>query len=138
MISTVCSHSGCVLFWPIYTVLGAGVAQSVCCLTTDWTTGVRSPTEAEDFSSSLCVQTGSGAHPASCTMVPGVLSPGGKAWSGRDADYSSPSSAEGSLYLFTRLFSLWDGGHFCWIPVGRGAASCVSIRHDGHPHSLSQ
>jgi hypothetical protein len=29
-------------------------------------TGVRSPTEAEDFSSSLC---GSGAHPASCAMV---------------------------------------------------------------------
>jgi hypothetical protein len=30
--------------------------------------GVRSPAGAEDFSSSLCVQTGSGAHPASCTM----------------------------------------------------------------------
>jgi hypothetical protein len=44
--------------------------------------GVRSPTEAEDFSSSPCVQTGSGAHPASCPMgiewVPGVLSPGVK------------------------------------------------------------
>jgi hypothetical protein len=40
--------------------------------------GVRSPTEAEDFSSSLCVQTGSGAHPASCTMGTGVLSPGVK------------------------------------------------------------
>jgi hypothetical protein len=33
-------------------------------------------TEAEDFSSSLCVQTGSGAHPASCTMGTGILSPG--------------------------------------------------------------
>jgi hypothetical protein len=32
---------------------------------------VRSPTEAEDFSSSLCVQTGSGAHPASCPMGTG-------------------------------------------------------------------
>jgi hypothetical protein len=30
--------------------------------------GVRSPAGAKDFSSSLCVQTGSGAHPASCTM----------------------------------------------------------------------
>jgi hypothetical protein len=30
--------------------------------------GVRSPAEADDFSSILCVQTGSGAHPASCTM----------------------------------------------------------------------
>jgi hypothetical protein len=29
---------------------GAGVAQSVQCLTTDWTAGVWSPTEAEDFS----------------------------------------------------------------------------------------
>jgi hypothetical protein len=31
---------------------------------------VRSPAEA-DYSSSLCVQTGSGAHPASCTMATG-------------------------------------------------------------------
>jgi hypothetical protein len=37
---------------------------------------VRSPTEAKDFSSSLFVQTGSGAHPASCTMGTGVPSPG--------------------------------------------------------------
>jgi hypothetical protein len=44
------------------------VAQSVQCLTTDWTAGVLSPTEAEDFSSNLCVQTGSGAHPTSYTM----------------------------------------------------------------------
>jgi hypothetical protein len=44
--------------------------------------GVRSPAGAKDFSSSLCVQTGSGAHPASCTMVPGILSPGVKR--GRD------------------------------------------------------
>jgi hypothetical protein len=37
---------------------------------------VRSPTGAEGFSSSPCVQTGSGAHPAQ--WVPGVLSPGVK------------------------------------------------------------
>jgi hypothetical protein len=49
--------------------------------------GVRSPKGAEDFSSSLCVQTGSGAHPA-CPF------PGGKARPGRDADHSPPSSAE--------------------------------------------
>jgi hypothetical protein len=42
---------------------GAAVAQSVQCLTTDWTTGIWSPTEAEDFSSSLYVQTGSGSFP---------------------------------------------------------------------------
>jgi hypothetical protein len=56
--------------------------------------GVRSPAGAEDFSSSLCVQTGSGAHPASCKWVPGVLSPGVKARPGRDADHTPPSSAE--------------------------------------------
>jgi hypothetical protein len=39
---------------------------------------VPSPAGATDFSSSLCVQTGSGAHPASCTMGTGVLSPGVK------------------------------------------------------------
>jgi hypothetical protein len=39
---------------------------------------VRSPAEARDFSSNLCVQTGSGAHPASCTMGTGVLSSGVK------------------------------------------------------------
>jgi hypothetical protein len=33
--------------------------------------GIRSPAGAEDFSYSLCVQTGSGAHPASCTMGTG-------------------------------------------------------------------
>jgi hypothetical protein len=30
--------------------------------------GVRSPAGAKDFSSNLCVQNGSDAHPASCTM----------------------------------------------------------------------
>jgi hypothetical protein len=56
--------------------------------------GVRSPTEAEDFSSSLCVQTGSGAHPASYIMGTGGSFPGGKARPGLDADHSPPSSAE--------------------------------------------
>jgi hypothetical protein len=39
---------------------------------------VRFPVGAKDFSSSLCVQTGSGAHPASYTMGTGGLSPGVK------------------------------------------------------------
>jgi hypothetical protein len=56
--------------------------------------GVRSPAGAKDFSSNLCVQTGSEAHPASCTMGTGVPFPGGKARPGRDADHSPPSSAE--------------------------------------------
>jgi hypothetical protein len=60
----------------------------------DWTTGVRSPAEAKDFSSSLCVQTGSGAHPASCRMGTGGPFPGGKARPGRDADHSPPSIAK--------------------------------------------
>jgi hypothetical protein len=60
----------------------------------DQAIGVRFPAGAKDFSCSLCVQTGSGAHPASCPMGTGVLSPGVKARSGRDADHSPPSSAE--------------------------------------------
>jgi hypothetical protein len=55
---------------------------------------VRSPAEAKDFSSNLCVQTGSGAHPASCTVCTGGPLPGTKARPGRDADHSLPSSAE--------------------------------------------
>jgi hypothetical protein len=55
----------------------------------DRASGVRSPAGAKDFSSNLCVQTGSGAHPASCTM-----GTGGKARPGRDADHSPLSSAE--------------------------------------------
>jgi hypothetical protein len=56
--------------------------------------GVRSPAGAEDFSSSLCVQTGSGAYPASCPMGTGGPFPGGKARPGHDADNLPPSSAE--------------------------------------------
>jgi hypothetical protein len=52
---------------------------------------VRSPAKAKDFSS---VQTGSEAHPASCTMGTGGPFPGGKARPGRDADHSPSSSAE--------------------------------------------
>jgi hypothetical protein len=55
---------------------------------------VRFQAGANDFSCSLCVQTGSGAHPASYPMVTGGPFPGGKARPGRDADHSPPSSAE--------------------------------------------
>jgi hypothetical protein len=54
----------------------------------------RFPAGANDFSSSLCVQTGSGAHPASCTRGTGDPFPGVKARPGRDANHSPPSSAE--------------------------------------------
>jgi hypothetical protein len=55
---------------------------------------VRSPTGAKNFSCSLCVQTGSGAHPASYPM--GTVGPfsGAKPRPGRDADYPPLSSAE--------------------------------------------
>jgi hypothetical protein len=44
--------------------------------------GVQSPAGANDFSSILCVQIGSGAHPASCTMGTGGPFPGGKSAAG--------------------------------------------------------
>jgi hypothetical protein len=53
--------------------------------------GVKFPAGAKDFSSILCVQTGSGAHPASCTGGP---FPRAKARPGRDADHSPTSSSE--------------------------------------------
>jgi hypothetical protein len=77
--------------------MGAGIAQSVQCLATDWTTGQLrfDPWQRqEDFSSNLCVQIGSGAHPASCTMGTGSTFPRGKVWPGHDLDHSPPSSAE--------------------------------------------
>jgi hypothetical protein len=52
------------------------------------------PDRVKDFSSSPCVETGSGAHPASCPMCIGGPFPGGKARPGRDSDHSLPSSAE--------------------------------------------
>jgi hypothetical protein len=51
----------------------------------DWAIEVRSPVEAKDFSSSLCVQTGSGAPPTDGYWG---SSPGGKARPGRKADPS--------------------------------------------------
>jgi hypothetical protein len=47
-----------------------------------------------DFSSNLCAQTGSGAHPASCPVGTVGPFPGGKARPSRDADHSLPYSAE--------------------------------------------
>jgi hypothetical protein len=44
--------------------------------------GVRFPEGAKDFSSILCVQTGSGAHPASCPVGTGGPFPGDKSAAG--------------------------------------------------------
>jgi hypothetical protein len=67
-------------------------AQPVQYPTTGWTTGVFSPVEAKDFSSSLCIQAISETHPASCTMGTGGHSEG-NVQLGRDAGHSPPSSA---------------------------------------------
>jgi hypothetical protein len=62
--------------------------------------GFRSPAGENDFSSILCVQTGSGAHPAFCPMGTGGPFPRGKAWSERDADHS--------LHLVPRSWMSWS------------------------------
>jgi hypothetical protein len=56
----------------------AGVAQSVYYLTTDWSTVIRSLAEAKDFSSSVCIQISSEAHPSSYPMGTGGPIPGVK------------------------------------------------------------
>jgi hypothetical protein len=63
-------------------------------MTRDRATGVRSPAEAKDFSSSLCVQTSSEPHPASYPVGTGSPFPEGTARQRRDADHSSPFRAE--------------------------------------------
>jgi hypothetical protein len=72
---------------------------------------VRYPAGAKDISSGLCVQTGSGAHSASCTMGRVGPFPRGKAQPGRDADHSHPSSAkvmnELEIYLLSTQVPPW-------------------------------
>jgi hypothetical protein len=75
---------------------------------------VRSPAEARDFSSNLCAQTVSGAHPASCAMGTGDPFPVAKARPVRDADHfylmqrswMSRSYTSSSPYASIRV--LWD------------------------------
>jgi hypothetical protein len=103
-----------------------------------WTTG-RSRFDPrqrwKDFSSSLCAQTGSGAHPASCTMGTGGPLPGAWRWP------LTPSSAEvmnewelhllppsafvacsGTALAFYLSFSLLG-----YIP---SSGSCLKVRSD--------
>jgi hypothetical protein len=72
---------------------------------------VRSSAEENVSSCSLCVQTGSGANPACCTMGTGGPFPGAKARPGRDADHSPPSSAEiengSELYFLSPQAPSW-------------------------------
>jgi hypothetical protein len=60
----------------------------------DRANGVRSPAGAKDFSSSLCVQTGSEAHPASCTVGTGGPFPGEKRVQGVTLTTHPTSNAE--------------------------------------------
>jgi hypothetical protein len=81
------------------------------------------PTEAEDVSSCLCVQTASGANPTSCTVGTGGSFPGVKARPGRDADHSPPSSAEvkkeQELYLLSPKYACMERNgttlHFTYL-----------------------
>jgi hypothetical protein len=57
------------------------------------------PDRDRGFFSNPCIQTGSGAHPASYPMGTGGPFPGGKAQPGRDADHSPPSSKTVSLHV---------------------------------------
>jgi hypothetical protein len=89
--------------WYLYK-LEIRVAQSVWCLATGWTTGrsrFNPKQRRNDFSSSLCVQTGSGAHPASCTVGTGGPFPRAKVRPWRDPDHSThlvPSSRMSRSY----------------------------------------
>jgi hypothetical protein len=66
---------------------GAGVAQLILCLTTDWTARVRSLEEAKDFSSSLCIHTSNEAHPSLVSNQYWECFTRGKVSLGRDADH---------------------------------------------------
>jgi hypothetical protein len=72
----------CIFWKPKVCYCGVGVDQLVYYLTTDWVTGVQSLAEAKNFSSSVCFQTSSDAHPSSFPV--GTRSPSqGKVWPGR-------------------------------------------------------
>jgi hypothetical protein len=91
MISKVALNKYGVRIWTGFSRLKTGFSNNVfwsqgspvTCLATNWTTG-RSRFDPrqrrKDFSSSLCVQTGSGAHPATCPV--GTQGPFPGAWPG--------------------------------------------------------
>jgi hypothetical protein len=94
--------------------LGARVARSVECLNMNWTTGWSGsdPRQSRrEFSSSLCVQTGSGVCPASYPMGTRGPFPGAKVRPGHNANHSPPSTAkaknEDELYLFSPQAPPW-------------------------------
>jgi hypothetical protein len=80
--------------WPARRSWGSSVSIVSDYRLDDRATGVRSPAEEKDFSSSLCVQTSFEAHPASYPIDTRVPFSGGKARPRRDADHSPPSRGE--------------------------------------------
>jgi hypothetical protein len=68
------------------------VGIALCYRLDDRGSRVRFPERAGNFSLHHRVQNGSGAHPASYPM--GTRDSLGVKWPGREADHSSPSSAE--------------------------------------------
>jgi hypothetical protein len=68
--------------FPCYTSSSRSLGSSVNIVPVyvldDRAIGVRFPAGEKDFSSNLCVQTGSEAHPASCAMITGGPFPGTK------------------------------------------------------------
>jgi hypothetical protein len=69
----------------------------VQCLAVGWTnerSSFDTRQRRKDFSSNLCVQTGSGPTQPPVQWEHAVPSPGAKARPGRDADHSPPSSAK--------------------------------------------
>jgi hypothetical protein len=101
--------------------------------------GVRSPVGAKDFSSNLCVQTSSEAHPASCAMGTGGPFPGAKSGRGvtltthpllmarprMSRSYASspqapPWSIAALLYVFRQII-LWcselSSGIYCRVKL---------------------
>jgi hypothetical protein len=73
------------------------------CLKVYLATGVRSPAEAKDFPSSLCVQTGSDAYPSSYPMGTGGPIPGVKCGRGATLTSVVSTSKISSSYIFSHL-----------------------------------
>jgi hypothetical protein len=84
-------------------------------------TGVRSPTETKNFSSSLCIQTNSEAHPASYPMGTGYPLPGCKTRPGRDADHAP------HLVQRSRMSRSYISSLLCRLHGSSGIASALFI-----------
>jgi hypothetical protein len=91
------SSTSLVVFWVKTACILLGNAENALAgVAKDWTTGRSGfdPWQGQRIFPLACVQTGSGAHPASYPMGTGGPFPAGEARPGRDADHSPPSSAE--------------------------------------------